>query len=99
MAPTDEGYDALAAPNGRVALEVDAEHPPSIILLDYSMPVYDGPTFAAAYRRTRGLHAPIVLVTASHEAQRRAEEVRADDYLGKPFDLDALLDLVARHAT
>ncbi len=98
MALSDEGYDVLVAPNGQVALRFAAEQPPDVILLDYAMPVCDGPTFAAAYRGQPPPHAPIVLVTASHEAQRRAQEVRADDYLGKPFDLDHLLDLVARHA-
>src|SRR5688572_558907 len=98
MALSDEGYDVRAAPDGRVALAFAAEHAPAVILLDYTMPVCDGPAFAAAYRRTPGPHAPIVMVTASHEAQRCAEEVRADDCLGKPFDLDDLLDVVARYA-
>ena len=95
---SDEGYDVLAAPDGRVALAFAAEHPPSVILLDYAMPVCDGPTFVATYRGGPAPHAPIVLVTASHEAKRRAAEVRADDWLGKPFELDDLLDLVARYA-
>jgi CheY-like chemotaxis protein len=94
----DEGYDVLAAPDGRVALRFAADHPPDVILLDYTMPVCDGPCFAAAYRSEPGPHAPIVLVTASRELDDRAREVRADGALGKPFDLDALLDLVARHA-
>ena len=95
---SDEGYDVLAAPNGQVALDFAAAHPPDVILLDYAMPVCDGPAFAAAYRQGPGPHAPIVLLTASHEVQRRAEAVRADDSLGKPFELDDLLDLVARYA-
>ena len=98
MALSDEGYDVLAAPNGWVALAFAAEHPPDVILLDYSMPVCDGPTFAAAYRQGPAPHAPIVLVTASHEVRRRAEEARTGDCLGKPFDLDRLLDVVARYA-
>ena len=95
---TDEGHDVLAAPDGRVALAFAAEHPPDVILLDYSMPVCDGPAFAAAYRRQLGPHAPIVLITAAHDLGRRAREVRAEGALGKPFDLDDLLALVDRHA-
>ena len=87
-----------AAPDGRVALAITAEHPPDVILLDYTMPVCDGPTFAAAYRRQPGPHAPIVLITAARDLDCRAREVRADDCLGKPFDLDELLALVDRHA-
>src|SRR5688572_22637396 len=84
MMLVDEGYDVLVAPDGNVALAFAAEHPPNVILLDYTMPMCNGPGFAAAYRRGPEPHAPIVLVTASHEARRRAEEVRADDWLGKP---------------
>ena len=98
MVLVDEGYDVLLAPDGQVALHFASEHPPDVILLDYNMPVCDGPTFAAAYRRQPPPHAPIVLVTASHEAARRAAEVRADDFLGKPFELPRLLDLVQRYA-
>lgn len=98
LALLDEGYDVQAAPDGRVALAFAAEHPPDVILLDYAMPVCDGPAFAAAYRRTPGPHAPIVLVTATHELDRRARDVRADGALGKPFDLDELLALVGRYS-
>lgn len=42
-------------------------------------------------------HAPVILITASHDARRRAAEVGADDHLGKPFDLAALLSLVDQH--
>ena len=94
----DEGYDVREAPDGQVALACAADHPPDVILLDYTMPVCSGPAFAAAYRAAPGPHAPILLVTASHEAARRAEQVRADGCLGKPFNLDRLLELVARHA-
>jgi CheY-like chemotaxis protein len=97
MVLSDEGYDVLAAPDGRVALDFAAEHRPDVILLDYTMPVCDGPQFAAAYRRHPAPRAPIVLVTASHEARRRAEEVHADAFLGKPFDLTHVLDLVQRY--
>ena len=37
-------------------------------------------------------------MTASRDAGQRAAEVEADEHLGKPFELDALLDVVARHA-
>ena len=67
-----------------------------MIVLDYKMPSMDGPQFATAYRQTPGAHAPIVLITAGGSAWERAREVAANACLGKPFGVDALLDLVAR---
>ena len=98
MVLSDEGHEVLAAPNGAVALAFADEHPPDVIVLDYAMPVCDGPAFAAAYRRRPGRHAPIILLTATNDLQQRAGEVEADGALGKPFELDELLALVARHA-
>lgn len=94
----DEGFHVIAAPNGRVALEALREIRADLILLDYNMPVMNGPQFACAYQQTPGTHAPIVLMTANGRARAAALEVGADDYLSKPFDLDALVALVRQHA-
>lgn len=99
MALADEGHAALAARNGEEALERIQHHSPRLILLDYNMPVCNGAQFAAAYREMPPPHAPIVVMTAAHDAKRRAQEVGADDVLGKPFDLDELLELVERYVT
>jgi CheY-like chemotaxis protein len=99
LALSDEGYDVLAAPDGHAALACAAAHPPDVVLLDFNMPGCDGRCFLEGYRRARPEpRAPVVLVTAARDARQRAAEVGADHHLGKPFDLDALLDLVARLA-
>jgi CheY-like chemotaxis protein len=92
-----EGYQVSTAANGAAALEVAGRTPPSLILLDMRMPVMDGWSFARQYRRQPGPHAPIVVITAARDAGERAAEVAADDYLGKPFDLDDLLQVVERY--
>lgn len=99
MALADQGYDVEAAPHGAAALEIVGHTLPSIILLDMRMPVMDGWEFARAYRSKPGPHAPIIVLTAARDAGQRAREIRADGFLGKPFDLDDLLSLVAHHAT
>ena len=94
----DEGYDVVTASDGQVALERAKEHRPAVILLDYQMPRWDGPQFAAAYRQLPEPHAPIVLVTAAASARERAAEIGADAYIGKPFDLRTLYEVVERYA-
>jgi DNA-binding response OmpR family regulator len=89
----DEGYRTRAASHGRDGLEIAADAPPRLILLDMRMPVMSGWEFAEAYRQLPPPHAPIVVMTAGRDAAAKAADIRADDYLGKPFELD---DLVAK---
>jgi len=93
----NEGYCVATADNGAVALEVVGRKPVGVVLLDMRMPVMDGWAFADAYRRGPGPHAPIVVLTAAQDAAARAAQIKADAYLGKPFELDDLLDVVARY--
>lgn len=97
MALADEGYEVVTAAHGAIALDVIAETPPDLILLDMSMPVMDGWQFADEYRRRPAPHAPIIVVTAAREAADRARQIKADNHLAKPFDLDRLLDLVEQY--
>ena len=94
----DEGYRVATAADGAAGLATALEWRPAAILLDYQMPVCDGPTVAALYRATLSTHAPIILMTAALSAAERAAALHASDVLSKPFDLDALLQVVGRHA-
>ena len=95
----DEGYEVVTAPNGQLGLTRAQQLPPAVILLDYQMPVCDGRQFAAQYRQLPGPHAPIVLRTAASSVRQRAAEVGADAFIGKPFDLKTLYDVVGRYTT
>jgi CheY-like chemotaxis protein len=94
----NEGYCVATADNGAVALEIVGRKPVGVVLLDMRMPVMDGWAFADAYRQQPGPHAPIVVLTAAQDAEARAAQINADSFLGKPFELDDLLSVVARYA-
>lgn len=89
------GHEVDVACNGREALEAVERARPDLILLDMKMPVMNGREFADEYRRREPSTAPIVVVTAADDAQRRAAEVGASGWIAKPFDPDALVDKVA----
>jgi CheY-like chemotaxis protein len=91
----DASYLVVTAPNGAAALDLAERQPPALILLDMNMPVMDGWAFARVYRERPGPRAPIVVMTAV-DAGRRAADVDAEAYLGKPFELAELLSLVGR---
>ena len=90
-----EGYAVATAADGLEALDWLAHAHADVIVLDYAMPRCDATAFVAAYRERPGVAAPIVLMTAAHDLVERCRRVRADGCLDKPFDLDALLAMVA----
>ena len=91
----DEGYTVATAANGREALEYLATHQPHLILLDLQMPIMSGWELQSRLRE-RGVEVPVVFMTAGYRARVEAEQHHAAGYLGKPFDVSALLDTVER---
>jgi DNA-binding response OmpR family regulator len=91
-----EGYPVVGANNGLEGLAEVDRRVPSLILLDMRMPRMDGWEFAAALR-VRGIASPVVVMTAADDAKRWAEEVGADGYVVKPFEILELLASVEKH--
>jgi len=98
MILSDAGYPVLTAPEGRTALLRVAEEMPALVLLDMRMPVMNGWEFAREFRARYGRAVPIVVVTAAENARDRAEEIGAEGWLAKPFELEDVLRAAERHA-
>lgn len=90
-----EGYPVATAANGAEALGRVEQMEPSLVLLDMRMPVLDGWSFVQALEQ-RGMKLPILVMTAAQDARLWAEEVGAQGYLAKPFDLTDVLDAIER---
>ncbi len=92
---TMEGYDALAAGNGRDGLALARSERPDLVLCDVMMPEMDGHEVLRALRADAGTAGiPFVFLTAKGEKHevRGGMNLGADDYLVKPVSRD---DLVA----
>jgi DNA-binding response OmpR family regulator len=92
----DAGYAVRSAGDGAQALERVAERMPGLVLLDMRMPVMNGWEFAREFAARHGRAAPIVVVTAAENARLRAEEIGADGWLEKPFELEDVIAAAAR---
>lgn len=89
-----QGFRVDEAADGQEALMRVAEAPPDLVLLDWMLPALSGLEVCRQLRRrhdTRDM--PIIMVTARTEDQDavRALDIGADDYIAKPFVMDALL--------
>jgi len=92
------GYRVVTAAEGAEALQKVAAEMPAVILLDMKMPGMDGWEFARHFRARYDRQAPIVVLTAAENARQRAEEIGAEGYLGKPFEIDDLIAVVEKYA-
>jgi two-component system phosphate regulon response regulator PhoB len=89
-----QGFRVEEAVDGQEALTRIAEGTPDIVLLDWMLPVMSGIEVCRQIRRrpaTRDL--PVIMVTARTEDQDavRGLNTGADDYITKPFNMEALL--------
>ncbi len=94
---SDSGYRVVTAANGQQGIRIMAEHPPDLVLLDYMMPLLDGPgVLNAMHADSRLKSVPVVMMSAMPESvvQSRCQGYFA--FLRKPFGFDPLLAVVAR---
>lgn len=95
-----EGYQLIAAEDGRVALERYQRERPDFIILDIMMPELDGYSVCREIRR-HDEQIPIVFLSAKDEEIDRVVglELGADDYISKPFgmhEIRARIKTIAR---
>jgi chemosensory pili system protein ChpA (sensor histidine kinase/response regulator) len=91
------GMRVMTAKDGVDALSILQEQSPDVILLDIEMPRMDGYELAAHVRADARLaDIPIVMITSrvGEKHRARAIELGVNDYLGKPYQENQLLDAI-----
>jgi DNA-binding response OmpR family regulator len=88
-----DGFETLAAHDGRRALDLVRRQPPAFVILDLMLPAADGWEVCRELRRRSDV--PILILSAKHEELDRilGLSMGADDYVVKPF---SPRELVAR---
>jgi two-component system, chemotaxis family, chemotaxis protein CheY len=90
----EEGYTVRSASNGEQGLSEMESARPAVILLDMHMPGITTTEFLD--RLCPHEHTPIVIMTADTRAAGSLATQRDLTYLIKPFDLDNLIECVAK---
>ncbi len=81
-----DGYQVIAAYDGRSALELARSNSPDLIILDLMLPEVSGWDVCRELRRESDV--PIIMLTARDDTTDKIVglELGADDYVTKPFD-------------
>jgi two-component system, sensor histidine kinase and response regulator len=92
-----EMFQAIAAPNGKIGLDLAREHKPNLIICDVMMPGLDGYNVISKLRQDPGFAlTPFIFLTAmaDRESLRQGMNLGADDFLNKPVTRKALLQAI-----
>jgi DNA-binding response OmpR family regulator len=98
----EEGYDVDVAPDGQRGLHLGLSRPYDVIVLDRGLPAIEGLDLLGRLR-SKGIVTPVLVLSARGNPADRVEglDAGAEDYVGKPFDVDELLarlrGLLRRH--
>ncbi len=95
-----EGYRVVVAADGRQALDTLRLEIPALVLSDVEMPRMDGFELLRSIRASERLsHLPVVMITSRIADKHRdhAKELGANEYLGKPYSEDELLEVLIRY--
>lgn len=93
----------LSAYNGQEALELLKNNNVDVVLLDWEMPVLDGPKAFAAFKQS-GVSAPVIMMTTKNSKDdiRQMLDAGVAEYVMKPFTFDILatrIDTVTERST
>jgi CRP-like cAMP-binding protein/CheY-like chemotaxis protein len=91
------GYAIVAAPNGKIGVELAQKENPDLIICDIMMPELDGyGVLHILSKKPETAAIPFIFLTAKTEKTdiRKGMNLGADDYLTKPFDDTDLLNAI-----
>ena len=93
------GYEVLIAKDGQEGLNLARSESPDIILLDLMLPKLDGYKVCRMIKFDKAFeHIPVIIFSAkgSDADKKLAEQVGADAYMVKPFDMNLFTQTIQR---
>ena len=90
---TELGFKTSQAENGAAALEACRESLPTVVLLDWNMPIMSGMEFFENFLEIEDHDdTKVIFCTTENELDKISEAIAkgADEYIMKPFDKDIL---------
>jgi len=98
---SDQGFVVHCVDSGVEALHYLATHPlPSVMIADWNMnPMNGAELLEALHSNEAWADIPVLLLTADRRVQSIWQHTSAAAFLGKPVNLDVLIDYLLKHCT
>jgi CheY-like chemotaxis protein len=91
------GYEVESTVDGETIYKME-KNLPDLLLLDIWMSGQDGRDICKYLKKIETTkHIPIIMISASRDIKKSAKEAGADDFLAKPFQMDALIETIEKH--
>lgn len=91
-----KGYRVKTFTHGRDALRKAKERKPDLAIIDYLLPGESAEDIIRDFH-TLGKDLPIVLMSASYLASKKAKDLPINEFIAKPFQIDLLLETIERN--
>jgi two-component system cell cycle response regulator DivK len=95
-----EGYEVIEATDGVQAIELAASAKPDLILMDLSLPFIDGLTASKRIKENDSTSSIPIIALSAHDmndVQKMVTLAGCTDFMTKPVDFPALLDMLSQH--
>lgn len=93
----EEGYNVLTSQKAEYLEQLHNGGLPDLILLDVLLSGKDGREIVKYLKQQEETkHIPVIMFSAHPSAEQTAKEAGAEDFLAKPFEIDELLEKVAK---
>ncbi|SFM16936.1 two-component system, response regulator, stage 0 sporulation protein F [Gracilibacillus orientalis] len=90
-----EGYNVELALNGKEALDKIMNNKPDLIMLDYKLPIIDGPTLVKNLENDNIVIPTIMMSGLPEKAEDDVQNFKSiSKTIGKPFQLNDIRELV-----
>lgn len=87
----------LSETDSRKAYQRISVEEPDLVLMDLWMPVMSGDKVLREIRASSELKSlPVIIMSASRDGHQIAMDAGADEYIAKPFDIDALITKITQ---
>jgi CheY-like chemotaxis protein len=90
------GYEVDSTVDGQTIYKMEKDFP-DLLLLDIWMSGQDGRKICKYLKKsTITQHIPVIMISASRDIKNSSFAAGADDFLAKPFDMEALLTKISK---
>lgn len=95
----EAGYTVKTTPNGSTVSGEIHSFSPHVILLDIWMSGQNGCDICKNLKRMNHTkRIPVIMISANRDMVKISKDCGADDYVAKPFEIDELLNKVAKYS-